>query len=776
MTDRLAPELMNSETSQLMQSEARFRAAMEAVQGILWTNDADGQMRGEQPNWAALTGQSQQEYEGYGWSDAVHPEDAAATVEAWNTAVAEKRVFVFEHRLRRCDGVWRRFSIRAVPIFDADGSITEWVGVHTDVTEQREAEAALQESEEKLRLATDAAEVGLWDWGLTDDTMFWPPRVRAMFGISPDAPVTMDDFYNGVHPDDVEYTTAAFAAAMDPDVRASYDVEYRAIGKEDGVTRWVAAKGKAQFDARGRCLRILGTAIDITERKRIEEQLRNLNATLEARVAERTQERDRTWNNARDLLAVGNTEGIFRAVNPAWTEILGWTPEELVDRYYLEFIHPDDQPSSEVAHGMARQNVLPTYVNRMRHKDGSYRWISWVSAPEENLIYASGRDITAEKARDEELAAAREALRQSQKMEAMGQLTGGVAHDFNNLLTPIVGTLDMLRRRNLGGEREQMLIDGAMQSAERAKMLVQRLLAFARRQPLQPTPVDVGALVSGMAELLSSTTGPQVKVVVEIADELPLALADANQLEMALLNLGVNARDAMPDGGTLRITAMAEAVDWDPNLDVVAGNYIRLSVADTGIGMDEETISRSVEPFFSTKGIGKGTGLGLSMVHGLAQQLGGRMVVRSKQGIGTNIELWLPVTDTIISKPADGAQMAVTASFVGTALLVDDEDLVRMSTADLLSELGYHVIEATSAEQALNLIRQGLQIDILISDHLMPGMGGTELARCIQSEVPGVAVLIISGYADAAGIAADLPRLNKPFRKDELAAALANGK
>lgn len=254
MTDRLAPELMTSETSQHMQSEARFRAAMEAVQGILWTNDADGQMRGEQSNWGALTGQTQQEYEGYGWSDAVHPEDAAATVEAWNNAVAEKRTFVFEHRIRRRDGVWRRFSIRAVPIFDADGSINEWVGVHTDVTEQREAEAALRESEEKLRLATDAAEVGLWDWGLTDNTMFWPPRVRTMFGISPDAAVTMDDFYNGLHPDDVEHTTAAFAAAMDSDDRASYDVEYRTIGKEDGATRWVAAKGRAQFDTSGQCL------------------------------------------------------------------------------------------------------------------------------------------------------------------------------------------------------------------------------------------------------------------------------------------------------------------------------------------------------------------------------------------------------------------------------------------------------------------------------------------------------------------------------------------
>lgn len=763
---------MSIESSHLLQSEARFRAAMEAVQGVLWTNDGDGQMRGEQPNWEALTGQSREEYAGYGWADAIHPEDAAATVEAWNKAVAEKRTFLFEHRLKRHDGEWRQFAIRAVPIFASDGSISEWVGVHVDVTEQRETEAALRDSEEQLRLATEAAEVGLWDWGLTTGTMFWPPRVRTMFGISPDSPVTMDDFYNGVHPEDAERTTAAFVAAMDPEIRAHYDVEYRTIGKEDGLIRWVAARGKAQFDADDRCVRILGSAIDITERKRIEQQLRDLNATLEARVAERTQERDRTWNNSRDLLLVVDNEGIFRAANPAWADILGWTPDELVGHSYLEFIHPDDHPSSQVALGTASHQTLPTYVNQYRHKDGSYRWISWVAAPEDNLIYASGRDITDERAREAELAGAREALRQSQKMDAMGQLTGGVAHDFNNLLTPIVGTLDMLRRRGLGGEREQMLIDGAMQSAERAKMLVQRLLAFARRQPLQATPVDVGALVSGMADLISSTTGPQVKVVVEIADELPPALADANQLEMALLNLGVNARDAMPDGGTLRITAKAEAVE--EGSDVAAGKYIRLSVADTGIGMDEETVKRSVEPFFSTKGIGKGTGLGLSMVHGLAQQLGGRMLIQSKPGIGTNVELWLPETNTLAAKPTTTNQKTVSSRGVGTALLVDDEDLVRMSTADMLNDLGYHVVAASSAEHALNLLQEGLVIDLLISDHLMPGMNGTELARSVQTELPAVKILIISGYADATGIAVDMPRLTKPFRKDELAAALAS--
>jgi CheY-like chemotaxis protein len=358
-------------------------------------------------------------------------------------------------------------------------------------------------------------------------------------------------------------------------------------------------------------------------------------------------------------------------------------------------------------------------------------------------------------------------------MEAMGQLTGGVAHDFNNLLTPIVGSLDMLQRKGLGGPREQRLIDGAMQSADRAKTLVQRLLAFARRQPLQPSAVDVSKLVSGMADLIASTSGPQIHVVVGAADGLPPAKADPNQLEMALLNLGVNARDAMPEGGTLRITADLDQVGADHRSRLRPGSYVRLSVADTGVGMDEATLKRAVEPFFSTKGIGKGTGLGLSMVHGLASQLGGALNVESRLGVGTNIELWLPTSDL----PADKAELAALPTTrpatAGTALLVDDEELVRESTADMLEDLGYEVVEAASAEEALRLIADGLKPDVLVTDHLMPGMNGTELVNIIRADLPGTPVLIVSGYAEVDGIAPEVPRLVKPFRSSDLATSLA---
>lgn len=522
------------------------------------------------------------------------------------------------------------------------------------------AERRLRESEERLRLAVDNADVGFWDVDTVQNTLIWPPRTKAMFGISADVPVTLQDFYDGLHPEDRQATIEAFMAAVDPERRALYDVDYRTVGREDGIVRWVAAKGRAVFDAAGHCLRVTGTAVDVTARKAAEEELRELNATLEARIAQAIAERE---------------------------------------------------------------------------------------------------DV-------------QQALRQSQKMEAMGQLTGGVAHDFNNLLTPIVGTLDMLQRKGVGGEREQRLIAGAVQSADRAKTLVQRLLAFARRQPLQAVPVDVAKLVSEMGDLVASTTGPQIKVVVDAPQDLPAAMADQNQLEMALLNLSVNARDAMLERGTIRISARTEFVGTGHRSKLAAGEYICLSVADTGTGMDAATLARAVEPFFSTKGVGKGTGLGLSMVHGLASQLNGALTIQSAPGLGTNVELWLARSMTVPATALRIVEAVQRQSAHGVALLVDDEELVRASTAYMLAELGYRVVEAASGEEALQLLGTGQLFDLLITDHLMPGISGTDLARLVGTSRPGTRILIVSGYAEREGLDPDLPRLAKPFRKDELAASL----
>lgn len=368
---------------------------------------------------------------------------------------------------------------------------------------------------------------------------------------------------------------------------------------------------------------------------------------------------------------------------------------------------------------------------------------------------------------------AEDALRQAQKMEAIGQLTGGVAHDFNNLLSPIIGSLDMLMRRGVGSEREQRLVDGALQSAERAKILVQRLLAFARRQPLQPGAVDLNQLVQEMVQLISSTVGAKVEVRIELPDDLPPVTADFNQLEMALLNLAVNARDAMPEGGVLKISAAPELTPSGKSRRLGAGQYVRLSVSDTGAGMDEATLSRAIEPFFSTKGVGNGTGLGLSMVHGLALQQNGDLTITSSPGRGTTVDLWLPVSAVPADANDQPGDTADPCRGFGTALLVDDDDLVRMSTGQMLMDLGYRVLEAASAEEALRLLDAGLSPDLLVTDHMMPGMSGAQLARQLTSQDPDLPVLIVSGYAEAIEIEPGMPRLSKPFRQAELAASIS---
>lgn len=383
------------------------------------------------------------------------------------------------------------------------------------------------------------------------------------------------------------------------------------------------------------------------------------------------------------------------------------------------------------------------------------------------------QDLTAQKRAEQERAQLREELRQAQKLKAMGQLMGGVAHDFNNLLTPILGSLDLLSRRRAGEARELRMVDIALQSAERARTVVQRLLAFARRQPLQTRAVDIAALVVEMSDLVSTSVGPQIKLSLDLDADLPVAKVDPQQVEMAILNLSVNARDAMPDGGRLTISARCETVDADHPSKLPPGRYIRLSIADTGAGMDAATMAQATEPFFSTKGIGKGTGLGLSMVDGLVAQLGGALVLSSKPGAGTTADLFLPLSpeSAASATPTEAPTAEVRAN--GRVLLVDDEPLVRSSTAGMLADLGYEVVEANSAEEALTCFNSDPRIDGIITDHLMPGMTGIDLAHAIRRKRPGTPVLILSGFGEADGLASDLPLLAKPFRQASLAATVA---
>jgi PAS domain S-box-containing protein len=643
----------------------------------------------------------------------------------------------------------------------------EFSSVSTLLTE---AIAERDSIRERFELAQEVGGVGAWEWFAARDEGRASETFRRMHGLTHiKGPLKFANVVNAVHPDDrPSYLERLVEAARYAEPSTH---EYRVL-RPDGSICWVASKGRPLLDEAGRVTGALGLVWDTTAEHEAQDAMRRLNELLERTVEERTLERDRLWNIARDPFVVTDARGVWLAASPAWSAVLGYPLEDFLGRtsYWLQ--HPDDiaRTRSEDRR-LVEGQVTERFENRFRAKDGTYRWFSWTAAPDGERFYGVARDVTEEKERAKALKVAEDALRQAQKMESIGQITGGVAHDFNNLLMPIIGTLDLLQRRGLPDARSERMVVNALDAAERARVLVQRLLAFARRQPLKSESLDLRVCLEQMRPLLETTVGPQVDLRITTPANLPFVTADVNQLELALLNLAVNAKDAMPDGGALFIFADLDDAAEDNPHGLAPGRYVQIVVADTGVGMPHSVIERAVEPFFTTKGIGRGTGLGLSMVHGLMAQLGGGMCIDSVLGRGTTIRLWVRPTTTPPhpARPQELPSAAVPR--LGRALLVDDEEIVRESAAQMLAALGYDVTEAGSGDEALAFLASG-DFRLLVTDHLMPGMSGSELSREAKNRWPTLHILIVSGYADVDDIAPDLPRLAKPFRHGELAAAL----
>jgi PAS domain S-box-containing protein len=664
-----------------------------------------------------------------------------------------------------------------------------------DVTRDYLAAAALREREAELGRVQQLGRIGGLEVDLrTGFRNRRSPEYLLIHGLPPDsANETHEDWVRRIHPEDREATEKKFRDAIASRVR-EYTVQYRIIRPSDGETRWISVKSTIERDENGSAVRLVGAHTDVTEQvvaeqalrqseeryRKLADQLAELNATLAQRVEEKTRERDRIWNVSQDLLVVADSNGVWQTVNPAWTRTLGWSEAELLNRTSEWLEHPDDNGITRAqVKKLGADGTTVRFESRFRHKDGSYRWLSWTGVSDRDRIYAVARDVTAERAAAERLRATEEALLQSQKMEAVGQLTGGIAHDFNNLLTGIVGSLDLLRTRLNQGRTDNVAryINAAMTSANRAAALTHRLLAFARRQPLVPKSVDVNQLVVSLEDLLRRTIGETIDLQIVAAADLWSTLCDPNQLESALLNLAINARDAMPDGGRLTIATSNARLD-SVTADTPAlspADYVCITVTDTGVGMSAEVAARAFDPFFTTKPIGQGTGLGLSMIYGFARQSNGHVTIDSKTGRGTTVRLYLPRhRGDIAASQASAARTAEHAATGETVLVIEDEPVVRGVVLEMLAEQGYRTLEAVDGPSGLKILRSDGRIDLLVTDVGLPGMNGRQVADQARESRPDLKILFITGYAESVAMAdgflqPGMEMITKPFDLDHLA-------
>jgi PAS domain S-box-containing protein len=863
----------------LYESEKRFRLMADAVPQIIWITNSHGEVEFLNKQFNDYTGTT---VEGLADSEIAAKflpvEDRAKVVAAWEVALRTKVPFEVEHRIRSAAGVDRWFLARAEPYRDAGtAEVVRWFGISIDIHDRKIAEATLRMSEVRYRTLFESIDEGFCVVEFID---------------GPHGPLS--DY---VH---LEANPAYIHHSGIPDIVGKTGRDKLTENEADawvGLFRQVLETGQPVrfervLEATSRYLEVACSRVesavkpqvaivfkDVSARKIAEQKLQELNETLESQVAERTAERDRMWNTSPDLMLVIDFDGYFRRVNPAWSNLLGYAPEELVGRHVNEFVVPADHGTTADAYETAASGGRPRIENRYRHKDGSIRWISWTAAPDRGLTYATGRDITAEKERDAELASrtaerdrlwnlsqdmlalihyngsmsavspawsvilgwsenellarsfasfihpedilttlnaltrmeennqaarfenrvvsrdggwkyiewtvtperdgknfaavgrdlslskvreveleqAQEALRQSQKMEAVGQLTGGLAHDFNNMLASISGGLQVLKFKLARGQYNglERYIDIGESSVRRAASLTQRLLAFSRRQTLDPKPTDINRLIAGMDELIRRSVGPMINVEVVKTPDLWPAEIDSSQLENALLNLCINARDTMmPEGGKLTLMTTNKYInELTPEQNMPPGEYVLLCASDTGTGMPSEVIKRIFDPFYTTKPLGEGTGLGLSMVYGFVRQSGGQVRVQSEVGAGTTMSLYLPryAGTVLVEEPLKA--LPIESGHGETVLVIEDEHALRDIVEEVLRDAGYRVLTAQDGSTGLQILLSDTRVDLLVTDVGLPGgLNGRQVADAARVSCRGLKVLFITGYANTAAV------------------------
>lgn len=753
----------------------------------VWITDPTGAVTFVNNAFAEVSGVPCERLLGDAWISLLHREDLPAVAERRAEAWRNNRApYEFVARFRTASGDWCWMRASAQPRFGERGEFQGYVGMAVDETAARQAAADLRESEARLRLVQEAAGIASFDWNMVTGETHRSPEFIDLHGLPADIP--LDGAYSEawaerVHPEDRETVRARFRDAIK--TPGKFEIEYRIVRADTGETRWMQARARIEGDATGKPVRMISAQSDITPQKETEFALRAAKQRLEHRVSTVRTQRDDAEEVSREvseqfrLLVQGVVDyalylidpmGLVTTWNAGAARIKGYTPDEIIGRHFSLFYTPEDRDAGEPAVALETARRTGRYEKegwRVR-KDGS-RFVASViidAITDDNgrlIGFAKiTRDITEQRNAQRELEETRSALVQSQKMEMVGQLTGGLAHDFNNMLAGIIGALNLMQRRIAAGRYTEVskYVDAALASSHRAASLTARLLAFGRRQSLDIMPVDVAAAVRSMEVLLTRSIGENIRINLKLSPAI--ALTDPNQFETAVLNLAVNARDAMPDGGELTIeTGLAS----DESVSVV--------VSDTGMGMDSSVLEKAFDPFFTTKPIGQGTGLGLSMVHGFVNQAGGSITISSAPGKGTSVCLLLPISHALPPEEHVRSADDVPSGAGETVLVVEDDAQVRMLVLEVLRELGYSTLEAQDAREALTLL-ESAKVDLLVSDVGLPGMNGRQLADLARARAPELRVLFMTGYAEHARVRSSfldkgMDLITKPFDLDALA-------
>lgn len=754
----------------LRESESRFRVLTEAIPQIVWATRPDGWHIHFNQRWLEYTGLTLEQSLGHGWNPPFHPDDRDRAAKRWLQATESGEPYEIEYRLRRHDGVFRWMLGRALPLRDESGHITLWLGTCTDIDDLKRANEQIKRDAALSRIAGRIGRIGGWTVDLPSRVLNWSEQIFEILDMPPGPTPTLQHA--------LEFFPLEWREQISAQVKRCtrdgipFDAELPAV-TATGRQRWVRVAGQAARDSEGLIMRVDGAFQDMSQLKQVQHAV--LESEQRFRLLSRAS-RDAIW----DWNLVHDTVWW----NEGFEALFGYigNATEQGRHSHVDRIHPEDRnrviARLRAAIDSADDNWSDDY--RFRRRDGSYAnvmdrgcLIRDAATGRTTRMVGCMTDVT-------ERLALEEQLRQSQRLDAIGQLTGGVAHDFNNLLTVILGNAELLEKELAANRRFHPMAEMIAAAAQRGASLTQHLLAFARKQALDPKPVDVNQIANDATSMLRRTLGENIDIRLNCGEELWQALVDSSQLENALLNICLNARDAMPEGGKLTIETSNTELEQhyaDQHVDVRPGQYVLLAISDTGTGIIPEHLNHVFEPFFTTKDKSRGTGLGLAMVYGFVKQSGGHIGLYSELGEGTTVKLYLPRAINAAKPVSEAFPELPTTGGTETILLVEDDELVRRYAYDQLTSLGYRVIEAQDARQALAVLHSDAHVDLMFTDVIMPGKSGRQLVDDAARIRLGLKILYASGYTETAivhhgRLDASVNLLCKPYRRDQLARSI----